>query len=181
MVSAGCLPSSCKPARLNQPTTHQWQAKRCGYSNEFRKRLKDVVLSLIGKNIVAGMFKQAKAKIEPKEEAEPLNNESMLLKLNNIQDRLVKQEMQNMRLKQENEEKGQTIEAQKQEIEELRMAVVMMQATGTGPVNLSNMKDGLLLSGLGSLSDLGEPDLSAWPSPTPSVKSEGAETYAYGA
>ena len=179
MVSAGCLPSSCKPARLNQPTTHQWQAKRCGYSNEFRKRLKDVVLSPIGKNIVAGMFKQAKAKIEPKEEAEPLNAESMLLKLNNIQDRLVKQEMQNMRLKQENEEKGQTIEAQKQEIEELRMAVVMMQATGTG--NLSDMKDGLLLSGLGSLSDLGEPDLSAWPSPTPSVKSEGAETYAYGA
>ena len=142
--------------------------------------MKDVVLSPIGKNIVAGMFKLVKAKIEPKEETEPLDNESMLLKLNNMQDRLVKQEMQNMRLKQENEEKGQTIEAQKQEIEQLRTAnAVLMQAAG--PVNLSDLKDGLSLFGLGSLSDLGAPDLSAWPaSPIPSMKSEGAQTYPYG-
>ena len=51
-----------------------------------------------------------------------------------------KQEMQNMRLKQENEEKGRTIEAQKQEIEQLRMAnAALLQAAG--PVNLSDMKD----------------------------------------
>ena len=117
------------------------QAKRCGYSPEFRKHLKDVVLSPTGKNIVAGMFKQAKAKIEPKEESEPLNNESMLLKLNIMQDKFAKQEMQNMRLKQEeSEQKDRTIEAQAQEIEQLRMAnAALLQAAG--PVNLSDMKD----------------------------------------
>ena len=160
------------------------QAKRCGYSPEFRKHLKDVVLSPTGKNIVAGMFKQAKAKIEPQEESKPLDNESMLLKLNIMQDKFAKQEMQNMRLKQENEQKDRTIEAQKQEIEQLRMAnAALIQAAG--PMNLSDVKYDPSLFGLGSLSDLGVPDLSAWrASPTPSVKSEGAhstQTCPYGA
>ena len=146
--------------------------------------MKDVVLSPTGKNIVAGMFKQAKAKIEPKEESEPLDNESMLLKLNIMQDKFAKQEMQSMRLKQENEQKDRTIEAQKQEIEQLRMAnAALLQAAG--PVNLSDVKYDPSLFGLGSLSDLGVPDLSAWrASPTPSVKSEGAhstQTCPYGA
>ena len=52
-----------------------------------------------------------------------------------------KQEMQNMRLKQEeSEQKDRTIEAQAQEIEQLRMAnAALLQAAG--PVNLSDMKD----------------------------------------
>ena len=84
-------------------------------------------------------------------------------------------------LKQENEEKGRTIEAQKQEIEQLRMAnAALIQAAG--PMNLSDVKDDPSLFGLGSLWDLGDPDLSAWrASPTPSVKSEGAQTCPYGA
>ena len=148
--------------------------------------MKDVVLSPTGKNIVAGMFKQAKAKVEQHEESEPPDNESMLLKLNIMQDKFAKQEMQSMRLKQENEQKDRTIEAQKQEIEQLRMAnAALLQAAG--PVNLSDVKYDPSLFGLGSLSDLGDPDLSAsaWrASPTPSVKSEGAhstQTCPYGA
>ena len=89
-------------------------------------------------------------------------------------------------LKQENEEKDRTIEAQKQEIEQLRMAnAALIQAAG--PMNLSDVKYDPSLFGLGSLSDLGDPDLSAsaWrASPTPSVKSEGAhstQTCPYGA
>ena len=87
-------------------------------------------------------------------------------------------------LKQENEEKDRTIEAQKQEIEQLRMAnAALIQAAG--PMNLSDVKYDPSLFGLGSLSDLGDPDLSAWrASPTPSVKSEGVhstQTCPYGA
>ena len=138
------------------------------------------MLSPTGKNIVAGMFKQAKAKIEPKEESEPLDNESMLLKLNIMQDKFAKQEMQNMRLKQENEQKDRTIEAQKQEIEQLRTAnaaLLMQSPLMTRSVNLSDLKD--------DLSDPGAPDLSDWPlsrsaSPAPSLKSEGAKTLPYG-
>ena len=86
--------------------------------------------------------------------------------------------------KQENEQKDRTIEAQAQEIEQLRMAnTALLQAAG--PVNLSDVKYDPSLFGLGSLSDLGVPDLSAWrASPTPSVKSEGAhstQTCPYGA
>ena len=126
------------------------------------------------------MVKQARAKIEPKEETELLDNENILLKLKETRNKLVKQEMQNMLLKQENESKDQIIEAQKQEIEQLRTAnaaLVMQDPFIKRSVNLSDLKD--------DLSDVGTPDLSDWslsqaPSPTPSVKSEGAKTLPYG-
>ena len=159
-----------------------WQAKRCDYSKEFRILLKDVLLSRIGKDIVGGMVKQARAKIEPKEEMESLDNENTLLKLKETRNKLVKQEMQNMLLKQETESKDQIIEAQKQEIEQLRTAnaaLVMQEPFIKRSVNLSDLKD------KDDLSDVGTPDLSDWPlswapSPTPSVKSEGAKTLPYG-
>lgn len=142
--------------------------------------MKDVLLSRIGKDIVGSMVKQARAKIEPKEETELLDNENILLKLKETRNKLVKQEMQNMLLKQENESKDQIIEAQKQEIEQLRTAnavLVMQDPFIKRSVNLSDLKD--------DLSDVGTPDLSDWslsraPSPTPSVKSEGAKTLPYG-
>ena len=141
--------------------------------------MKDVLLSRIGKDIVGSMVKQARAKIEPKEETELLDNENILLKLKETRNKLVKQEMQNMLLKQENESKDQIIEAQKQEIEQLRTAnaALMMHNPSMQSMNLSDFKD--------ELSDPGTPDLSEWslsrsPSPTPSVKSEGAKTRAYG-
>ena len=142
--------------------------------------MKDVLLSRIGKDIVGGMVKQARAKIEPKEETELLDNESMSLKLNEMQNKLVKQEMQNMLLKQKNELKDQIIEAQKQEIEQLQTvnaALVMQDPYMKPAVNLSDFKD--------DLSEVGTPDLSDWPlsrppSPTPSMKSQGAKTLAYG-
>jgi Fe-S cluster biosynthesis and repair protein YggX len=174
-------PALClAPPDLISQHLHLWQAKRCDYSKGFRSLLKDVLLSRIGKDIVGGMVKQARAKIEPKEETELLDNESMSLKLNEMQNKLVKQEMQNMLLKQKNELKDQIIEAQKQEIEQLQTAnaALVMQDPYTKPaVNLSDFKD--------DLSEVGTPDLSDWPlsrppSPTPSMKSQGAKTLAYG-
>ena len=173
----GALRLVCKELEGKDP-----HAKRCDYSKEFRILLKDVLLSRIGKDIVGGMVKQARAKIEPKEETESLDNENTLLKLKETRNKLVKQEMQNMLLKQENESKDQIIEAQKQEIEQLRTAnaaLVMQEPFIKRSVNLSDLKD------KDDLSDVGTPDLSDWPlswapSPTPSVKSEGAKTLPYG-
>ena len=156
-----------------------WQAKRCDYSKEFRALLKDVLLSRIGKDIVGGMVKEARAKIEPKEETEVLDNANIMSKLRDAQNKLLKQDMQNMLLKQESESKDRMIEAKDQEIEQLRTAnaALMMHNPSMQSMNLSDFKD--------ELSDPGTPDLSEWslsrsPSPTPSVKSEGAKTRAYG-
>ena len=157
-----------------------WQAKRCDYSKEFRILLKDVLLSRTGKDIVGGMVKQARAKIEPKEERELLDNGNILLEMKETRNKLVNQEMQNMLLKQETESKDQIIEAQKQEIEQLRTAnaaLVMQDPFIKRSMHLSDFKD--------DLSDVGTPDLSDWPlsqapSPTPSVVSEGAKTLPYG-
>ena len=141
--------------------------------------MKDVLLSRIGKDIVGGMVKEARAKIEPKEEPEVLDNENILSKLRDTQNKLLKQDMQNMLLKQESESKDRMIEAKDQEIEQLRTAnaALMMHNPSMQSMNLSDFKD--------ELSDPGTPDLSEWslsrsPSPTPSVKSEGAKTRAYG-
>ena len=157
-----------------------WQAKRCDYTKEFRTLLKDVLLSRIGKDIVGGMVKQARAKKEPEEETKLPASADTFLKLKHVQDTLEKQVTQNMVLKQENALKDQIIEAQKQEIEQLRTAnaaLLMQSPLMTRSVNLSDLKD--------DLSDPGAPDLSDWPlsrsaSPAPSLKSEGAKTLPYG-
>jgi hypothetical protein len=164
---------------LSKPCSCGWQAKRCDYTKEFRTLLKDVLLSRIGKNIVGGMVKQARAKKEPEEETKLPTSMDTPLKLKHVQDKLEKQVMQNMVLKQENTLKDQIIEAQMQEIEQLRTAnaALMMQSPlMTQSVSLSDLKD--------DLSDPGAPDLSDWPlsrcaSPTPSLKSEGAKTLPY--
>ena len=64
--------------------------------------MKDVLLSRIGKDIVGGMVKQARAKKEPEEETKLPTSVDTPLKLKHVQDKLEKQVTQNMVLKQEN-------------------------------------------------------------------------------
>ena len=121
-----------------------WQAKRCDYSKEFRTLLKDVLLTRIGKDIVGGMVKEARAKIEPKEETQIMSHENMLLDMQNKHGLL--QNKYGL-LEQENESRKQENESQKQEIERL---TALLQVSMKPSVNLSDF----------NLSDVGMPDLT---------------------
>lgn len=129
------------------------QAKRHDYTVDFRRQLKDVLLSPRGKETVLAMEKQVGAMIEPK--ADGLSTEASLRK-------------ENAALKKEALMKDAQIEALLQQVAQLKRE---KEANDQVFANLSE------LSGEGILSHL-----STVPCPpgTPSVKSEGQETAPYG-
>jgi len=135
-------------------------AKRHDYSVQFRKQLKDVLLSTFGKDTVLSMEKEAGTKLEP--EADGLSVEESLRK-------------ENEALKKEALMKDVQLESLQQQVAQLirEKEAITYQTADQMIANLSE------LSG----SEFSLSHLSAiWPYPpgTPSVKSEGAKTAAYG-
>jgi len=139
---------------------HYVQAKRHDYSVQFRKQLKDVLLSTFGKDTVLSMEKEVATKLEP--EADGLSVEESLRK-------------ENEALKKEALMKDAQLESLQQQVAQLirEKEAITYQTADQMIANLSE------LSG----SEFSLSHLSAmWPYPpgTPSVKSEGTKTAAYG-
>ena len=134
------------------------QAKRHDYTVDFRRQLKDVLLSPRGKETVLAMEKEVGAMLEPK--ADGLSIEASLRK-------------ENAALKKEALMKDAQIEALRQQVAQLvrEKEAVTLQTADQMIANLSE------LSGEGFLSHL-----STVPCPPgmPSVKSEGEKTAPYG-
>ena len=133
------------------------QAKRHDYSVKFRKQLKDVLLATLGKDTVLAMQKEVVTKLEP--EADGLSIEESLRN-------------ENEALKKEALMKDLQLESLQQQIAQL---VREKEAITLQTQMIANLSE---LSG----SEFNLSHLSAWPCPprTPSVKSEGAKTAAYG-
>ena len=129
------------------------QAKRHDYTVDFRRQLKDVLLSPRGKETVLAMEKQVGPMIEPK--AYGLSIEASLRK-------------ENAALKKEALMKDAQIEALLQQVAQLKRE---KEANDQVFANLSE------LSGEGFLSHLSTVPCSPG---TPSVKSEGEKTAPYG-
>lgn len=132
-------------------------AKRHDYSVKFRKQLKDVLLATLGKDTVLAMQKEVVTKLEP--EADGLSIEESLRN-------------ENEALKKEALMKDLQLESLQQQIAQL---VREKEAITLQTQMIANLSE---LSG----SEFNLSHMSAWTCPprTPSVKSEGAKTAAYG-
>ena len=135
------------------------QAKRHDYTVDFRRQLKDVLLSPRGKETVLAMEKEVGAMLEPK--ADGLSMEDSLRK-------------ENAALKKEALMKDAQIEALQQRVAQLVREKEAVTLQTTADQMIANLSE---LSGEGLLSHL-----SAIPCApgTPSVKSEGEKTAPYG-
>ena len=133
------------------------QAKRHDYSVKFRKQLKDVLLATLGKDTVLAMQKEVVTKLEPEADGlsieESLRNENEALKKEALMKDLQLESLQQQIAQLVREKEAITLQTQ--------MIANLSELSG-GEFNLSHM--------------------SAWTCPprTPSVKSEGAKTAAYG-
>ena len=134
------------------------QAKRHDYTVDFRRQLKDVLLSPRGKETVLAMEKQVGAMIEPK--ADGLSTEASLRK-------------ENAALKKEALMKDAQIEALLQQVAQLKREneAVTLQTADQMIANLSELSGECILSHLSTV---------PCPPGTPSVKSEGEKTAPYG-
>ena len=134
-----------------------WQAKRHDYSTDFRKQLKDVLLSTLGTETVGFMEKEVTMKVEPEEGG----NESLMK-----ENKLLKRKIESQEL---------LVETQAQIIAQLTIQNELLAMQPKAEHFTTNLSD---MNGF----NLNEFDKSSWPGPsmTASVKSEGGKTTAYG-